>query len=83
MYLVTDYGSKEAMHARYLLSVHGGIRLERGLQCFRKAKVDISPISSDALLGQLLQVYKDNAHDYRIDEELIIDASSKPRQFRA
>jgi hypothetical protein len=70
MHLVDDKGSKESMHGRYLLSIHGGVRLERGFQCYTKAKVDVSPVSSHEVLDGLLRLYKDGQHGYRINHTL-------------
>jgi hypothetical protein len=67
MRLADDTGAPEAMHGRYLLSIYGGVRLERGFQCFRKAKVDVSPVSSAGLLNQLLAAYKDAQQGLHID----------------
>jgi hypothetical protein len=67
MRLVDDAVCEEKMHARYLLSIHGGVRLERGFQRYSKAKVDISPVSDDKLLEDLLGIYKDERNDFRVD----------------
>jgi hypothetical protein len=67
MNLVDDSGCDESMHARYLLSIHGGIRLERGFQRYRRSKVDVSPVSRPELLNELLSMYKDGRNGYRIE----------------
>ena len=74
MLLVSDRGAPEKMHARYLLSIHGGVRLERGFQCFRTSKVDVSPVATPALLKQLLSIYKDGGHGFQVEHTIVIGA---------
>jgi hypothetical protein len=63
--LLDDDGSAEKLHARYLLSIKGGIRFEHGFQIQpRKAKVDVCPINAtihEVALGQ----FKDGIHDWK------------------
>lgn len=65
--LLDDDGSSEKVHARYLLSVKGGIRLEHGFQVQpRNARVDVCPLNATIHRAALMQ-FKDGNHDWKCD----------------
>ena len=73
LFLVGDETKTTKMHARYLLSIIGGIRLDQGFkQLNRGRQVDVAPISSKATHDALLDIYFDGKHDMRVAERLRI-----------
>lgn len=63
--LFEDDQSDSRMHARYLFSIKGGVRLDQGFQKLPSGrKVDVAPISP-VLLNELIDVYVEGRHDMR------------------
>jgi len=72
MILVEDETRQTKMHARYLLSIKGGIRLDQGFQQLPQGRhVDAGPIGQ-TIHNALLDIYFDGKHDMRVVERLII-----------
>lgn len=70
MYLLEDESSEHKLHARYLLSIKGGIRFDQGFQVLRQSrKTDISPIGQD-LHNALLERFKEPFMSKVIREQL-------------
>ena len=70
MYLLEDESSEHKLHARYLLSIKGGIRFDQGFQILRQSRTaDISPIGQD-LHHSLLERYKEAFMSKLIKEQL-------------
>jgi len=60
MYLLEDEASPNKLHARYLLSIKGGIRFDQGFQTLRHSrKTDVAPIGQD-LHNNLLECFKES-----------------------
>ncbi|MBL0354002.1 MAG: hypothetical protein IPP03_15605 [Dechloromonas sp.] len=61
--LFEDSQSASRMHARYLFSIKGGVRLDQGFQKLPSGrKVDVGPISP-VLLHELIDIYVEGRHD--------------------
>lgn len=61
--LFEDSQSASRMHARYLFSIKGGVRLDQGFQKLPPGrKVDVGPISP-VLLDELMALYVEGRHD--------------------
>ena len=48
-FAVDDRYKKDNLHARYLLSVRGGIRFDKGFQTQKRSRFDVTPIGSGIL----------------------------------
>lgn len=63
--LFEDCQSVSRMHARYIFSIKGGVRLDQGFQKLPSGrKVDVGPISP-VLLHDLIDVYIEGRHDMK------------------
>jgi hypothetical protein len=63
MRLMSDETSRRKMHARYILSNHGGIRLDQGFQELAEGRyVDVGPIGKQTH-EDLLKSYFEDSHD--------------------
>ncbi len=72
MILVDDESRQTKMHARYLLSIKGGIRLDQGFQQLKEGlRVDVGPIGK-AIHNALLDIYFDGVHDMKVVERFIL-----------
>jgi len=61
--LYDDCVSIDQMHPRYLFSIKGGVRLDRGFQQMPKNRaVDVAPISPK-LLSRVIEVYQEGQND--------------------
>lgn len=70
--LIDDDQSRSKMHARYLFSIKGGIRLDQGFQRLpRGRKMDVSPVAK-VIHEELLQTYLDRESDMVIEHEWCI-----------
>lgn len=70
MFLVEDEQKRDKMHARYLLSIKGGIRFDQGFQQLPENRlVDVGPVGN-AIHGELLDIYFDGQHDMSVVEKL-------------
>ncbi len=64
--LFEDSQSASRMHARYIFSIKGGVRLDQGFQKLPSGrKVDVGPISP-VLLHELIDVYVEGRHDMQV-----------------
>ena len=72
MNLVEDETGRTKMHARYLLSIKGGIRFDQGFQQLPQGRrVDVGPIGK-ATHAELCNIYLDGKHDMRVSQRLTI-----------
>lgn len=68
--VVDDNRRRDRMHARYLLSLQGGIRFDQGFQQLRKGvKVDVAPIGK-AVLDDLTCKFIDGDNDLRVTHRI-------------
>ena len=68
IYLLQDEADEKKMHARYLLSIKGGIRFDQGFQRLPKnRKVDISPIGKQ-LHDELLEQFNPQSISHLIEK---------------
>jgi hypothetical protein len=75
LFWVSDEISECKMHARYLLSIKGGIRLDQGFQQLPKGRrVDVSPVGKDIHMN-LLDIFFDGKHDMQITSHMKVDIS--------
>jgi len=62
---IDDRRSADRMHARYLLSLQGGIRFDQGFQQLRgDRKVDVQPLTSKNLLEDIWKTYFEGENDF-------------------
>ena len=70
--LVDDNRSKDRLHGRYLICLHGGIRFDQGFQHLRRGrKVDVNPISKDVLDG-LLSIFLEEKSDLTVRKRIVV-----------
>lgn len=70
MLCVEDEQKTDKMHARYLLSIKGGIRFDQGFQQLPEGRfVDVGPIGK-AVHNDLLNIYFDGKHNMRVVEKV-------------
>ena len=68
--LVDDARSLDRMHARYLMSIKGGVRFDQGFQKLPKGRrVDVGPIGVKTH-QELLDLYFNGKNDLRIEHTL-------------
>ena len=63
--LVDDEKQQDKMHARHILSIHGGIRLDHGFQELSGRHVEVGPVGG-ATHNSLYKTYFEGDHDMRI-----------------
>jgi hypothetical protein len=74
---VDDATTRSKMHARYMLSIKGGIRYDQGFQRLtRGRRNDVSPIGTQ-LHVELIKTYHEGAHDMRIEHVFEFATSRK------
>lgn len=65
--LIRDDDRASKMHARYLLSIKGGIKLDQGFQVLpRGRKVDVNPVGR-VLHNEIYKTYAENDNDFTIE----------------
>ena len=80
-YTLDDDLTPDRMHGRYLFSINGGIRVDRGFEEDKKKelKTEVSPIG-EAVLSQLVEKYLTRAGELPI-EECIQNSNQTSLQF--
>jgi hypothetical protein len=74
MIFVDDAPCKNKMHARYLLSIKGGVRLDQGFQHLPEGRrVDVGPVDQSTHVD-LLKIYLEGEHDMRILQRFTVKA---------
>ncbi|HAW20922.1 MAG TPA: hypothetical protein DCX14_12135 [Flavobacteriales bacterium] len=73
MIFVDDAPCKNKMHARYLLSIKGGVRLDQGFQYLPGRRVDVGPVDQSTHVD-LLKIYLEDEHDMRILQRFTVKA---------
>ena len=70
-YIAVDDDKKDnRLHARYLLSLRGGIRFDQGFQKLRKGvQFDVAPIG-ESILDDLVKIFIEEENDLRIVERI-------------
>ena len=67
MHLVNDVACRDRMHARYLMSIKGGVRFDQGFQKLPKGRrVEVGPIGENTH-HQLLSLYHEGMNDLKIE----------------
>lgn len=62
---IEDKRGSDRMHARYLLSLQGGIRFDQGFQQLRGSrKVDVLPLTSKILCEEIWRTYFEGRNDF-------------------
>ena len=68
--IVDDWNSQYRMHARYLLSLKGGVKFDQGFQTLDKGKkVDVSPIGQN-ILDELITLYIEGKNGFKIIKKI-------------
>lgn len=81
MNLVEDAHSSDKLHARYLLSVRGALRFDRGFQTLPAGRKNDISVVGEGVHRTLVQEFMEDRHGLEVVSRLVVHVDIPPKQF--